>query len=102
MSSHLAAHHGIGRFYKCLFCDHEVYKKTDLIRHIYSNHKDKPNITSSEATHEIVFADSFPFVMRDGSGGGIGDVADVAAAPLSTVTLGERMKRARADNSSSS
>jgi len=68
MSSHLAAHHGIGKFYKCLFCDHEMYRKQNLVDHIYSNHKDKPTITSMEATREIVYADSYPFVMRNESG----------------------------------
>ena len=58
------------------------------------NHKDKPTITSMEAVHEVVFADSYPSVTRNGSGGGIGDVAD---APSSTVT---RKKRARTNNSS--
>jgi hypothetical protein len=70
MSSHLASHHGIGKFYKCLFCDHEVYNKQSLVNHIYGMHKDKPTITSYEATREIVYADSFPFVMRNGSGSG--------------------------------
>ena len=52
------------------FCDHEVYNKNDLVSHIYNNHKDKPTITSYEATRAIVYADSFPFVMRNGSGSG--------------------------------
>ena len=72
MSTHLASNHGIGKFFKCLFCDYEVYIKHDLVKHIYSNHKDKPTITSYEAAREIVYADSFPFVMRNGSGGGGG------------------------------
>ena len=72
MSQHLAAHHGIGKFYKCLFCDYEMYDKKALVSHIYNNHKDKPSITSMEATREIVYADSFPFVMRNGSGSGGG------------------------------
>jgi len=99
MFTHLASHHGIGRFYKCLFCDYEMYRKEALFNHIYSVHKADPVITSMEAIREIIFADSFPFVMRDGSGGGIGDVA---AAPSSTETQGGRMKRARFNNSSSS
>jgi len=99
MSSHLAAHHGIGKFYKCLFCDHEVYVKNNLFDHIYNKHKANPVITSMEAIREIVYADSFPFVMRDGSGGSFGDVA---AAPSSTETQGRRKKRARTNNSSSS
>ena len=43
-------------------------------------HNDKPAITSYEAGREIVYADSFPFVMRDGSGGGIGDVASALSS----------------------
>jgi len=69
MYSHLASHHGIGKFYKCLFCDYEMYAKKDLVYHIYRKHKDKPTITSYEATREIVYADSFPSVTRNGSGG---------------------------------
>jgi len=72
MSSHLAARHGIGKFYKCLFCDHEMYRKHNLFNHIYSVHKADPVITSMEATREIVYADSYPFVMRNGSGSGGG------------------------------
>jgi hypothetical protein len=68
MSVHLTAHHGIGRFYKCLFCDYEMYNKQKLVSHIYSNHKDKPTITSMDAARAIVYADSFPFVTRNGSG----------------------------------
>ncbi len=64
--THLAAHHGIGKFYKCLFCDYEMTSKQNLVKHIYNNHKDKPTITSYEATREIVFADSFPSVTRNG------------------------------------
>jgi hypothetical protein len=69
MSQHLGAHHGIGKFYKCLFCDFEMYDKQALVNHIFNNHKDKPTITSKEVTHDIVYADSFPFVMRNGNGG---------------------------------
>jgi hypothetical protein len=70
MSSHLASHHGIGKFYKCLFCVYEMYDKKHLVRHIYNNHKDKPTITSYEAAREIVYADSFPSVTRNGSDSG--------------------------------
>ena len=68
MSSHLASHHGIGKFYKCLFCDYGMYNKHALVDHIYNKHKDKPTITSIEAARAIVYADSCPFVMRNGSG----------------------------------
>ena len=83
MSTHLAVHHRIGKFYKCLFCDYEIYQKTDLVKHIYSMHKDKPTITSYEAAREIVFADSFPFVTRDGRGGGIGGPRSFHSSTLS-------------------
>jgi len=66
MSRHLAAHHGIGKFYKCLFCDYEIYDKRYLIDHTYSKHKDKPTITSKQAAHDIVYSESFPFIMRKG------------------------------------
>jgi hypothetical protein len=58
-------------------------------------HKDKPNITSKEATREIMNAGSFPSVMRNGNAGGIGDVA---SPPSSTETQGRRMKRNRGKN----
>ena len=63
-SDHLAARHGIGKFYKCLFCEHETYIKNNLVAHIYNNHKDKPSISSWEAAHDIVFADFYPIVRR--------------------------------------
>jgi hypothetical protein len=66
MSRHLSAHHGIGKFYKCLFCDYEMYNKHTLVDHIYNYHKDKPTITSIEAAHDIVYSESFPFIMRNG------------------------------------
>jgi hypothetical protein len=66
MTYHLGSHHGIGKFYKCLFCDYEKHCKHGLVYHIYNHHKDKPTITSKEAIREIVFAESFPFVMRNG------------------------------------
>jgi len=56
MSTHLAAHHSIGKFYKCLFYDYEMYDKRRLVKDIIRDHKDKPKY--------IVIADSFPFVIR--------------------------------------
>ena len=58
--------------YRRSFCDYEVYIKQALVNHIYNHHKDKPTITSMDATREIVYSDSFPFVMRNGSGSGSG------------------------------
>ena len=72
ISCHLSSHHGIGKFFRCLFCDYENYDKNTLVKHIHNMHKDKPTITSFEATREIVFGNSYPFVMRNGSGRGGG------------------------------
>jgi len=70
MTNHLASHHGIGKFYKCLYCPYEKYSKKNLVTHLYNNHRDKPNVTSINAAYDIVYSDSFPFVMRNGEDGG--------------------------------
>jgi hypothetical protein len=66
MNKHLSARHNIGKFYKCLYCEYEIYQKGDLVRHIYNNHNDKPEITSKQAAHELVYVDSYPFELKNG------------------------------------
>jgi hypothetical protein len=51
-----------------------MYNKQKLVSHIYNKHKDKPTITSYEAAREIVFADSYPSVTRNGSSGRGGEL----------------------------
>ena len=105
ISHHLTVKHGIGKFYKCLYCDLEIYNKQILVSHIFENHKHL--ITSVKAVNAIVYSDSFPFMMRDGSGesvgggdgdggggdgdGGGGGLADASADQSST--QGGQMKK---------
>jgi hypothetical protein len=66
MNNHLSAHHNIGKFYQCLYCEYEHYHKGTLVSHIYNNHKDETNITSKQDAHDLVYVDSYPFELRNG------------------------------------